>query len=124
MADAFHDRLEQGDFSLVEALVVEACDADHAAIDLPGKRREDELTSPDRKGIVMVHLYLQTSRARAQLSSSSRSARWSAVETVGANECANACAVRFRQNERDLGSKASQSSAVKSSPNSASKRRC
>ena len=48
MADAFRDRLEQGDF-LVEPLVVETCDADHAAIDLSGKRRQNELTGPDRE---------------------------------------------------------------------------
>jgi hypothetical protein len=58
MADAFHHGLEQGDFPLVEAFVVKACDADHAAIDLSGKRRQDELTGPDREGIVMVQMYL------------------------------------------------------------------
>ena len=40
-------------------------------------------------------------------------------KTVGANECANASAVGFRQDERDLG-RASQSSVVKSSPSSVS----
>ncbi len=54
MLDALHDRFEQGNFSLVEALVVEACDADHAAADLSGKRHENKLAGPDREQIVPV----------------------------------------------------------------------
>ena len=103
MADAFHDRLEQGDFPLVEALVVEACDADHAAIDLSSKRRQDELTSPDREGIVMVQMYLLRPKGVGTAFVFEQVCTLVGRETVGANECANASAVGFRQDERDLG---------------------
>ena len=103
MADALHDRLEQGDFSLVEALVVEACDADHAAIDLSGKRRQNELTDPDREGIVMVQMYLLRPKGVRTAFVLEQVCTLVGREAVGANECANASAVRLRQDERDLG---------------------
>ena len=58
--DALHDRLEQGNLPLVEALVVEACDADDAAVDLPGERHENELPDSDREQIALVQLRLLT----------------------------------------------------------------
>ena len=103
MADALHDRLEQGDFPLVEALVVETCNADHAAIDLSGKRRQDELTDPDREGIVKVQMYLLRPQGARTAFVFEQVCSLVGRETVGAHECANASAVGFRQDERDLG---------------------
>jgi hypothetical protein len=103
MADAFHHRLEQGDFPLVEALVVEACDADHAAIDLSSKRRQDELTDPDREGMVMVQMYLLRPEGLRTAFVFEQVCMLVGREAVGANECANASAMGFRQDERNLG---------------------
>ena len=55
-----HDRLEQGDLRLVEGLVIEACHADDAAIDLAGEWHENELLDSDREQVARGHLRLLT----------------------------------------------------------------
>ena len=65
------NRLEQGHFAFVEWLVVQARDADDAAVDLAGEGHENELADSDPEQIALVQLRLLEVRARAQRSSSS-----------------------------------------------------
>ena len=103
MADALDGRLEQGDFSVVEALVVQASDAHHAAIDLPSKGRQDELRDPDREGIVLVQKRLFRPEGVRATFVFEQVCTMVGREAVGANESANPSAEGFRQDERDLG---------------------
>ena len=110
--DALDDGFEQGNLCFVEALVVEACDADHAAPALPEERPENEL--PD------------SGRSRSPWCSCAPSERQGARpafvleqartlvgrQTVGAYEGADGSTVTRRQDNAISASNASQSSAV------------
>ena len=100
--EALSHRLEQGHLPLVEALVVEACDADHAAVDLAGERHDTERSDSDPEQIGLVQLRLPIRQGPREAFVVQEDGTLVARQTVGTDE-GGGSAVTRRQDERDLG---------------------